>query len=145
MSCFPPSLTRMNRCNHGESFDPNKGSNVEVSRKRWFGNAELCTMWCKLGLKSNSGTRLLLYDSQQELRARYIVDYSCDTSLHDEENTPGDTYIVCQRALGSDCDKPSKVSFFLSSLCILLMYCSGPIQHTILLFIPKDGMAGCDA
>ncbi len=93
------------------------GSYVEVRRKRWHGGLEWCQMWCKLGLKDISGTRLMLFDSQHCPRARYVLqvpidlqgqwmDVKVDSASSGESHT---LTLACCRAAGTDCDRPDKV------------------------------------
>jgi hypothetical protein len=94
------------------------GAFVEVLRKRWHGGQEWCQMWCKLGLKDASGTRLMLFDSQHSPRARYVLqvpmELQCllmdvgeiDGASTDESHV---LTLACCRAAGTDCDRPDKV------------------------------------
>jgi hypothetical protein len=109
-----------------KQFAPNRniclnaieGAYVEVRRKRWHGGQEWCEMWCKLGLKDASGTRLMLFDSQHSQRARYVLQIP--TGMQSQMmNTGGNNdtrkneshilTLACCRAAGTDCDRPDKV------------------------------------
>jgi hypothetical protein len=94
------------------------GAYVEFRRKRWHGGQEWCQMWCKLGLKDASGTRLMLFDSQQSPRARYVLQIpmglqyqSMDVGDIDGESADKSNILTlaCCRAAGTDCDRPDKV------------------------------------
>jgi hypothetical protein len=93
------------------------GAYVEVQRKRWHGRQEWCQMWCKLGLKDASGTRLMLHDSQPSPRARYVLQVPMegrqlmDVGEIDGARKDGSHVLTlaCCRAAGTDCDRPDKV------------------------------------
>ena len=94
------------------------GSYVEIRRKRWHGGQEWCQMWCKLGLKDASGTRLMLFDSQHSPRARYVLQIPLELQcqLMDAGEIDGtstdESHVLtlsCCRAAGTDCDRPDKV------------------------------------
>mmetsp|Transcript_24935 Transcript_24935/g.52107 ORF Transcript_24935/g.52107 Transcript_24935/m.52107 type:complete len:225 (-) Transcript_24935:146-820(-) len=93
------------------------GAYMEVRRKRWHGGQEWCQMWCKLGLKDASGTRLMLFDSQDSPRARYVLQVPMELqcqSMHvgEVDGTSTDAShlltLSCCRAAGTDCDRPEK-------------------------------------
>ena len=94
------------------------GAYVEVRRKRWYGAQEWCQMWCKLGLKDASGTRLMLFDSHDSPRARYVLqvpmELQCQMmTVGEVDGTSTDEShllaLACCRAAGTDCYRPDKV------------------------------------
>ena len=92
----------------GLSFNAETGGWVQLCRKRWHGGVEWCQMFCKLGLKSKTGTRLQLYDRESSERARYVLDAMKD-QLDEIRWDEGDLVLTCRRARGTDCEKPDKV------------------------------------
>ena len=123
----PASLLSFHSCKQYSTeskavIDAADGSWVEMKRKRWHGGREWCVMWCKLGLKDTCGTRLMLFDSKNSLRARYVLEISNDELPHfeidptiqdsDERSASEEKTLLtlpCVRATGTDCDRPSKV------------------------------------
>jgi hypothetical protein len=135
VSCFsvrkipdPETASSLHSCKqyasqNTKAINAAEGSWIEVERKRWHGGREWCQMWCRLGLKDQNGTRLMLFDTRNSQRARYIVQISNDSQNPEHEHKERDKYasselenlqlltLPCHRAAGSDCDRSDKVIY----------------------------------